>query len=45
MFLWSDFIPNVNFAIVSVSALNLALVFDLVLLPALLSIMHRREKI
>jgi predicted RND superfamily exporter protein len=45
IFLWSDFIPNVNFAIVSVSALNLALVFDLVLLPALLSVFHNKEKI
>ncbi|MBU1659141.1 MMPL family transporter [bacterium] len=37
LFVLSDFIPNVNFAIVSVSALNIALLFDLVLLPALLS--------
>lgn len=36
----SSFIPNVNFAIVTVSALNIALVFDLVLLPALLSLVR-----
>lgn len=38
LFGFSDFMPNVNFAIVSVSALNIALLFDLVLLPALLSL-------
>ena len=38
----SDFIPNVNFAIVTVSALNIALLFDLVLLPALLSLYRKR---
>ncbi|DAB30799.1 MAG TPA: hypothetical protein CFH84_02095 [Sulfurimonas sp. UBA12504] len=43
LFLFSDFIPNVNFAIVSVSALNLALLFDLVLLPALLSLFHKTK--
>ena len=35
----SSFVPNVNFAIVTVSALNIALLFDLVLLPALLSLL------
>ncbi len=38
----SSFIPNVNFAIVTVCALNLALLFDLLLLPALLSLIRRR---
>jgi hypothetical protein len=32
----SSFIPNVNFSIVTVVALNLALLLDLVLLPAIL---------
>lgn len=40
----SSFMPNVNFAIVTVSALNLALLFDLILLPALLSLFYRKEK-
>jgi len=40
----SSFIPNVNFAIVTVSALNIALVLDLVLLPALLSLFYRESK-
>ncbi|WP_297432855.1 MMPL family transporter [Sulfurimonas sp.] len=35
----SSFVPNVNFAIVTVSALNIALLFDLVLLPSLLSLL------
>jgi predicted RND superfamily exporter protein len=39
----SSFIPNVNFAIVTVSALNLALLFDLILLPALLSLFYRKK--
>jgi len=38
----SSFIPNVNFAIVTVSALNIALIFDLVLLPALLSLFYKK---
>ena len=41
VFLLSDFVPNVNFAIVTISALNLALVFDLLLLPAILSLLER----
>jgi len=36
----SSFMPNVNFAIVTVIALNIALVLDLILLPALLSIFY-----
>jgi len=39
----SSFIPNVNFAIVTVSALNIALLFDLVLLPALLSLGYKNK--
>ncbi|MBU0632775.1 MMPL family transporter [bacterium] len=44
LFSVSRFIPNVNFAIVTVSALNIALVFDLVLLPALLSLFFAKER-
>jgi len=40
----SSFVPNVNFAIVTVSALNIALLFDLVLLPALLSLLSKEQK-
>lgn len=39
----SSFIPNVNFAIVTVIALNLALLLDLVLLPALLSLFYKKD--
>ncbi len=39
----SSFIPNVNFAIVTVTALNLALLFDLVLLPAVLSLVDKKS--
>ncbi len=39
----SRFVPNVNFAIVTVVALNIALVLDLVLLPALLSLFDKRK--
>ncbi len=38
VFATSSFVPNINFAIVTVTALNIALLLDLVLLPALLSI-------
>jgi len=37
----SDFVPNVNFSIVTVVALNIALLLDLILLPALLSLFDR----
>ncbi|BAF71901.1 efflux RND transporter permease subunit [Sulfurovum sp. NBC37-1] len=37
----SRFIPNVNFAIVTVIALNIALVLDLLLLPALLNLVYK----
>ena len=40
VFAVSSFIPNVNFAIVTVVALNIALLLDLVLLPALLSLFY-----
>ena len=36
----SSFVPNVNFAIVTVIALNIALLLDLVLLPVLLSLLR-----
>jgi len=41
VFLVSNFIPNNHFSLVTVIALNLALVLDLVLLPALLSLFYR----
>ena len=40
----SSFVPNVNFAIVTVSALNIALLFDLVLVPALLSLLVKNKR-
>ena len=43
IFTVSSFVPNVNFAIVTVCALNIALVLDLLLLPALLSVFDKRE--
>jgi len=39
----SSFIPNNHFSFVTVIALNLALLLDLVLLPALLSVFYRKE--
>ena len=42
VFAISSFVPNVNFAIVTVCALNLALLLDLILLPALLSIFYNK---
>jgi len=39
----SSFIPNVNFAIVTVVALNIALLLDIVLLPALLSLVYGKK--
>jgi len=44
VFATSSFVPNINFAIVTVVALNIALVLDLVLLPALLSLKNKRTK-
>ena len=43
VFSLSSFVPNINFAIVTVSALNIALLLDLILLPALLSIFFRKK--
>ena len=40
----SSFVPNVNFAIVTVVALNIALLLDLVLLPALLSLFYSKRQ-
>jgi predicted RND superfamily exporter protein len=39
----SSFVPNVNFAIVTVVALNIALLLDLILLPALLSLFYNKK--
>jgi predicted RND superfamily exporter protein len=43
MFLGSDFAPNFVFGIVTASALLIAFVADLLLLPAVLSLMERRK--
>ena len=43
VFAVSSFIPNNHFSFVTVIALNLALLFDLILLPALLSIFYRKQ--
>ena len=43
VFTFSSFVPNINFAIVTIVALNIALVLDLVLLPALLSVLNWRK--
>lgn len=44
LFVFSSFIPNVHFAIVTVAALNLALLFDLILLPAMLSLFYHKKR-
>jgi predicted RND superfamily exporter protein len=44
IFATSSFIPNINFAIVTIVALNIALLLDLVLLPSLLSIFDKNNK-
>jgi predicted RND superfamily exporter protein len=44
IFMISSFVPNINFAIVTVVALNLALLLDLILLPALLSIFYIHKR-
>ncbi len=41
----SSFIPNVNFAIVTITALNIALLLDLLLLPVLLGLVYGRKKV
>jgi hypothetical protein len=38
----SSFVPNINFSIVTVVALNMALLLDLILLPALLSLFYKK---
>ncbi len=43
MFVFSSFTPNQNFGVVTASALVLALVIDLLFLPALLSVVERKE--
>jgi len=44
MFVFSAFTPNQNFGVVTASALIIALIVDLIYLPALLSIMDDNEK-
>ncbi len=44
LFAFSTFTPNQNFGIVTASALVIALVVDLLLLPAMLSLSDRRSK-
>jgi len=44
MFMGSDFTPNFNFGIVTASALVLAFVVDMILLPALLSVSERGKE-
>jgi predicted RND superfamily exporter protein len=44
LFAFSTFTPNQNFGIVTASALLIAFVVDLLLLPALLSLTDKREK-
>lgn len=43
LMLMSSFAPNFNFAIVTATALVLALLIDLLMLPALLSVMEKRK--
>ena len=43
IFATSSFVPNINFAIVTVTALNIALLLDLILLPALLSLINKNN--
>lgn len=44
IFLMSDFVPNINFAIVTIMTLNIALFLDLLLLPALLSFFFHKKQ-
>lgn len=44
LFALSRFVPNISFATVTVIALNLALLMDLILLPALLSLIYHRKR-
>lgn len=43
MFVFSTFTPNQNFGVVTASALAIALVIDLIYLPALLSVLDRKH--
>lgn len=44
IFSFSQFIPNVNFGIVTAIALSIAVIIDLVMLPAMLSLYDGKEK-
>ena len=44
VFMLSDFVPNINFSIVTICALNIALLLDLILLPALLSLFFYKKE-
>ena len=44
IFLISDFVPNINFSIITVITLNVALLLDLLLVPALLSLFFEKRK-
>lgn len=44
VFLFSEFVPNAHFGIVTASALLIAVVIDLLMLPALLSVLDGRKK-
>jgi len=43
MFVFSTFTPNQNFGVVTASALAIALVIDLIYLPALLSVLDAKH--
>jgi hydrophobe/amphiphile efflux-3 (HAE3) family protein len=45
LFMGSEFAPNYNFGIVTASALVIAFIADLLLLPALLSVMEKRNSL
>lgn len=44
VFVFSEFVPNAHFGIVTASALVIAVVIDLLMLPALLSVLDGRKK-
>ena len=44
VFVFSDFVPNFNFGIVTATALLIALVADLLMLPALFALLDSRKK-
>lgn len=43
IFIFSDFIPNVHFALMTIGGLCLALLSDLLLAPALISLWHKED--